>query len=84
VPFNLIRPNDSKPYRVVIRGLPPYTPPNTISEELTELGFAVKRVTPMTSRRDRAPLPMFIIDLENIPQPQNFPTEATLLHKNNG
>jgi hypothetical protein len=68
VPFNLIRLNASKPYRVVIRGVPPYTPPNTIREELSALGFAVKLVTPMTSRRDRSPLHMFIIDLENIPQ----------------
>jgi hypothetical protein len=68
VPFNLIRHNADKPLRVVIKGLPPSTPPSTIKDELVALGFSVQVVTPMSTWRDRSPLPMHIIDLDNIPQ----------------
>jgi hypothetical protein len=68
VPFNLTRHNASKPHRMVIKGIPPSTPPNTIQNELLALGFSVQNVIPMTAWRDRIPLPMHIIDLDNTPQ----------------
>jgi hypothetical protein len=37
VPFNLIKHNDSKPYRVVTKGIPPATPPKAILDELLAL-----------------------------------------------
>jgi hypothetical protein len=49
VPFNLIRHNASKPHRVVLKGIPPSTPPKTIQEELLALGYSVQNVIPMTT-----------------------------------
>jgi hypothetical protein len=45
VPFNLIKYNDSKPYRVVIKGIPPTTLSKAIQDELLVLGFSVQNVT---------------------------------------
>jgi hypothetical protein len=42
VPFNLIRHNDSKPYRVVIKDIPPTTPPKAIQDEFFAIGFSVQ------------------------------------------
>jgi hypothetical protein len=72
VPFNLIRTNDSKPYRVVIKGIPPTTPPKTIQNELHALGLAVQNVIPMTAWRDKTPLSMHIVELDNVPQSQKI------------
>jgi hypothetical protein len=55
--FNLINHNDSKPYRVVIKGIPPTTPPKAIQVELLALGLAVQNVIPMTAWRDRGLCP---------------------------
>jgi hypothetical protein len=51
-----------------LRAFPPPHPPSTIKDELAALGFSVQLVTPMSTWRNRAPLPMHIIDLDNIPQ----------------
>jgi hypothetical protein len=51
VPSNLIKHNDSKPYRVVIKGFPPTTRPKTIQDELLSLGMAVQNIIPMTAGR---------------------------------
>jgi hypothetical protein len=72
VPFNLIKHNTSKPYRVVIKGIPPTTPPKAIQDELLVLGFSVQNVIPMTAWRDKTPLPMHIIELDNVPQSQKI------------
>jgi hypothetical protein len=66
VPFNLIRSNDSKPCRVVIKGIPPTTPPKTIQKELHALGLAAQNVITMTAWRDKTPLSMHIIELDNV------------------
>jgi hypothetical protein len=50
VPFNLIKHNDSKPYRVVFKGIPPTTPPKAIQDELLALGFSVQNVIPVTAK----------------------------------
>jgi hypothetical protein len=71
-PFNLIRNNDSKPYRVVIKGIPPTTPPKAIQDELFAIGFSVQNVITMTAWRDRSPLPMHIIELDNVPHSQKI------------
>jgi hypothetical protein len=68
VPFNLLKHNESKPHRVVLKGIPPSTPPKVIQDELIALGFSVQNVIPMSAWRDKTPLPMFIIDLDNVPQ----------------
>jgi hypothetical protein len=68
VPFNLIRSNDSKPYRAVIKGIPPAIPPKTIQKEPHALGLAAQNVIPLTAWRDETPLSMHTIELENVPQ----------------
>jgi hypothetical protein len=52
----------------VLKGIPPSTPPKAIQEELLALGFSVQHVIPMTAWRDKTPLPMHIIELDNLPQ----------------
>jgi hypothetical protein len=49
VPFNLIRHNDFNPYRAVIKGIPPTTPPKAIWDELFAIVFNVQNVIPMTA-----------------------------------
>jgi hypothetical protein len=68
VPFNLIKHNSSKPYRMVIKGIPSTTLPKTIQDGLLSLGMAVQNFIPMTTWRDRTPLSMHIIEWDNVPQ----------------
>jgi hypothetical protein len=72
VPFNLLKSANSKPYKVVIKGIPPTTPPNVIQDELQAIGLNVQNVIPMTAWRDKSPLSMHIIELDNIPQSQKI------------
>jgi hypothetical protein len=51
-----------------LKGIPPSTPPKAIQEELLTLGFSVQNVILMTAWRDKTPLPMHIIELDNLPQ----------------
>jgi hypothetical protein len=53
---------------VVFKGIPSSTPPKTIQDELLSPCFNVEYVIPMTSWRDKTPLPMHIIELDNILQ----------------
>jgi hypothetical protein len=46
VPFNLIKHNDTKSHRVVIKGIPPTTLSKDIQDELLTLGFAVQKTSP--------------------------------------
>jgi hypothetical protein len=72
--LNLIKHNDCKPYRVVIRDIPPTTPPKTIQDQLRvlALGLAVQNVIPLTTWRDRTLLPMHIIELNKVLQSQKI------------
>jgi hypothetical protein len=47
VPVDIIKHNDSKPYRAVIKGSSPTTAPTTIQDELLALGLAVSTVIPV-------------------------------------
>jgi hypothetical protein len=80
VPFNLIKHNESKPYKIAIKGIHPTTPPKAIQDELLALGFIVQNVIPMTARRDRTPLPMHIIELYNVPQSQKIAQRTHLCY----
>jgi hypothetical protein len=71
-PFNLIKHKDSELYRVVIQGISPATPPKAIQDELLAFGLAVQNVVPVATWRDRTPLPMHIIELDNDPQSQKI------------
>jgi hypothetical protein len=72
VPFNLLRNAGAKPYKVVIKGIPPSAPPKVIQQELQAIGMSVQNVIPMTAWRDKRPLSMHIIELDNIPQSQKI------------
>jgi hypothetical protein len=72
VPFNLIKPNGSKPYRVVIKGISPTTPPKAIQDDLFAIEFNVQNVIPMTAWSDRASLTMHIVELGNVPHSQKI------------
>jgi hypothetical protein len=71
VPFNLIRTKDTKLCRVFIKGIPPTAPPKTIKNELHELALEVQNVVPVTAWRDKTPLFMHILKLDNIPESEN-------------
>ena len=68
VPFNLLRSAGAKPYKVVIKGIPSSTPPKVIQQELQAIGMSVQNVIPMSAWRDKSPLDMHIVELDNIPQ----------------
>jgi hypothetical protein len=72
VPFNFFKHKESRLYRVVIQGIPPPTPPKAIEDVILALVLAVQNVIPVTTWRDRTPLPMHIIELDKIPQSQNI------------
>jgi hypothetical protein len=72
VPFNLLKSASAKPFKVVIKGIPPTTPPKVIQAELQSTGMLVQNVIPMTAWRDRKPLPMHIIELDNVRQSQKI------------
>ena len=67
VPYTLLPNFNSKPYRIVLKGLDPYIDPEEIASSLTRLGLKVQKVSPMTSFRTRKRLPMFLADLEDTP-----------------
>jgi hypothetical protein len=46
VPFNLLQNSNSKPFKAVIKGIPPSTPPKVIQEELQAMGFLVQNDIP--------------------------------------
>jgi hypothetical protein len=45
IPLNLIKHKDSKPYRVVIKGIPP----KANQDDLLALGLAVQNIIPVTT-----------------------------------
>jgi hypothetical protein len=56
VPFNLFTANDCKPYKVVIKGIPP-----PLRMKLHALGLAVQNVIPMTVWRVVQTFFLFIV-----------------------
>jgi hypothetical protein len=52
-----------KSYRVVIRGLHNMVATDDISQELTDRGFRVRKITNFISR-DKISLPLYFVDLE--------------------
>lgn len=61
-----------KPYRVVIRNLHPTTDTNSIKEELTSKGFAVRNISNIQARLSKSPLPLFFVDLDPAPENPNI------------
>lgn len=61
-----------KPYRVVIRNLHPTTDTNSIKDELTSKGFAVRNISNIQARLSKSPLPLFFVDLDPAPENPNI------------
>ncbi|GFY10374.1 nucleic-acid-binding protein from transposon X-element [Trichonephila clavipes] len=65
--FYVIDPPDSRPLKVVIKGLPISTEIDEIQEDLTSQGFSVEKVVQLTRSKTKSPLPIFMVELEKKP-----------------
>ncbi|GFW39499.1 uncharacterized protein TNCV_3908081 [Trichonephila clavipes] len=65
--FYVIDPPDSRPLKVVIKGLPISTEINEIQDDLTSQGFNVEKVAQLTRSKTKASLPIFMVELEKKP-----------------
>ncbi|GFS67100.1 uncharacterized protein TNCV_3416021 [Trichonephila clavipes] len=62
--FYVIDPPDSRPLKVVIKGLPISTEIDEIQDDLTSQEFSVEKVAQLTRSKTKAPLPIFMVELE--------------------
>ncbi|GFX21745.1 PRE_C2HC domain-containing protein [Trichonephila clavipes] len=65
--FYVIDPPDSRPLKIVIKGLPISTEIGEIQEDLTSQGFCVEKVAQLTRSKTKSPLPIFMVELEKKP-----------------
>ncbi|GFU80987.1 nucleic-acid-binding protein from transposon X-element [Trichonephila clavipes] len=65
--FYVIDPPDSRPLKVVIKGLPISTEIDEIQEDLTSQGFSIEKVAQLTRSKTKSPLPIFMVELEKKP-----------------
>ncbi|GFW12909.1 nucleic-acid-binding protein from transposon X-element [Trichonephila clavipes] len=79
--FYVIDPPDSRPLKIVIKGLPISTEIGEIQDDLTSQGFCVEKVAQLTRSKTKSPLPIFMVELEKKPDSisRYFPTEKVLL-----
>ena len=62
--YFVITPIIDRPLKVVIKGIPRDTPCSEIQEELSNMGYFVEKVVQIKRLRDKAPLPIFQIQLK--------------------
>ncbi|GFX02494.1 uncharacterized protein TNCV_194721 [Trichonephila clavipes] len=55
---------DSRPQKIVIKGLPVSTEIGEIQADLTSQGFCVEKVAQLTGSKTKSPLPVFMVDLK--------------------
>ncbi|GFT29847.1 nucleic-acid-binding protein from transposon X-element [Trichonephila clavipes] len=65
--FYVIDPPDSRPLKIVIKGLPISTKIGEIQDDLTSQGFCVEKVAQFTRSKTKSPLPIFMVELEKKP-----------------
>ncbi|GFX05856.1 putative RNA-directed DNA polymerase from transposon X-element [Trichonephila clavipes] len=65
--FYVIDPPDSRPLKIVIKGLPISTEIGEIQEDLTSQGFSVEKMAQLTRSKTKSPLPIFMVELEKKP-----------------
>ncbi|GFV84861.1 uncharacterized protein TNCV_4298431 [Trichonephila clavipes] len=71
--FYVIDPPDSRPLKIVIKGLPVSTEIGEIQEDFTSQGFCVEKVAQLTRSKTKSPLPIFMVELEkNLDSPDIF------------
>ncbi|GFW22359.1 nucleic-acid-binding protein from transposon X-element [Trichonephila clavipes] len=65
--FYVIDPPDSRPLKIVIKGLPVSTEIGEIQADLTSQGFCVVKVAQLTRSKTKSPLPIFMVELDRNP-----------------
>ncbi|GFV19257.1 hypothetical protein TNCV_533001 [Trichonephila clavipes] len=65
--FYVINPLNSRPQKVVIKGLPVFTEIGEIQADLTSQGFCVEKVAQLTRSKTKSPLPTFMVELKRSP-----------------
>ncbi|GFU11590.1 uncharacterized protein TNCV_4492231 [Trichonephila clavipes] len=65
--FYVINPPDSRPQKIVIKGLPVSTKIGEIQADLTSQGFCVEKMAQLTRSKAKSPLPIFMVELERNP-----------------
>ncbi|GFV35505.1 uncharacterized protein TNCV_3205361 [Trichonephila clavipes] len=65
--FYVINPPDSRPLKIVLKGLPVSTEIDEIKADLTSQGFRVEKVAQLTRSKTKSPLPIFMVELERNP-----------------
>lgn len=83
--FHTYQPKQERAIRVVIRNLHYSTPPDDIKAELVEMGFSVRQVHNVKTRKtadqlERKPLPLFFVDLDPHPNVKDIYNLKTLQH----
>ncbi|GFT96331.1 uncharacterized protein TNCV_2081861 [Trichonephila clavipes] len=61
--FHVIPSKAERPIKIVIKGLPRDTPLTNIHNELETLGFTIDKVSQLTGRITKQPLPIFLVML---------------------
>ncbi|GFV95651.1 uncharacterized protein TNCV_4576521 [Trichonephila clavipes] len=65
--FYVINPPDSRPQKIVIKGLSVSTEIGEIQADLTSQGFCVVKVAQLTRSKTKSLLPIFMVELERNP-----------------
>ncbi|GFT23771.1 nucleic-acid-binding protein from transposon X-element [Trichonephila clavipes] len=63
IEFYVIKPKESKPIKVVVKGLPGFTKPNEIVSDLEDQGYTVTSANQLISKRTKLELPFFLITM---------------------
>lgn len=79
VPFHLVEARNERIIKAVVKGLHPRTNPNTVTEELTRLGFPVRNTVAMYDNYRKAPNGMFQIHLTDNEKARSILDLTTLL-----
>ncbi|GFV62857.1 nucleic-acid-binding protein from transposon X-element [Trichonephila clavipes] len=61
--FYSVPPLSDRPLKVVIKGLPKSTPTDEIKEDLLNQGVPVMKVSQLTQRKSKFPLPIFLVEV---------------------
>ncbi|GFT31344.1 putative RNA-directed DNA polymerase from transposon X-element [Trichonephila clavipes] len=65
--FFALHPQDTKPQKIVIKGLPISADIDDIKKDLSERGFLVSKVAQLTKLKSKFKLPIFMVELQKSP-----------------
>ncbi|GFX85082.1 nucleic-acid-binding protein from transposon X-element [Trichonephila clavipes] len=65
--FFALHPQDTKPQKIVIKGLPISTDIDDIKKDLSDRGFLVSKVAQLTKLKSKFKLPIFMVELQKSP-----------------